>query len=697
MSVRFSKGAGTARARGVAATAAAVALTAAGLVMAAAPPSSASSAFTLFDNTSYRNANLVADDGATRAGVVYDLWNVTCANTSAYNCTLPTKSQFQALVKFAVSGLPATAPITLDFEGIDALSSTPANQAANEFQAWQTLISWTRQVIPASQPLGVYSYDYSLNASEINQLAVLHQNNGLTFFAPSLYNRWATASAWTGNLDAAVANDHQINAGQPIYPYMWPQNEAVAGNPYLSAATWSSELNQLKAATQGAIIWSGTAELGTSSCGWLSATTTFATALSGGGGTGTLAVAAQLPGTCLLTRGQSVSIPVTVTNNGTTTSAATTLGLTAPTGISGILVTTTVPALVPGGTWSTTATLTAETSATLGDAHLSYRIGADTQTQDVIVQDPDLALGKTATQSSTQGSATADLAVDGVTDPAATDSTIAQTQSQANPWWQVDLGASQPIGAVYATGDNAVPQASYYLIVSDSASATIPASPIAPNQWVQTQPGTWVINVFTGNFRATTQYPDYLTDTNPRSLGVVPAPAGLTGRYVRVQLGGTGQLTLAEVQVRPGAPDGPFITDSQRVINGGFETGTLSSWSCYGGTAATVTTPANSGGYALQSTPSTTATGECEQTVSVTPNTTYTLSGFVDPNGANAYLGVTGTGTTDSWTQTSPTTPGYQQLSTTFTTGPSTSSVTLYVHGSKAGPAYHADDFTVTR
>lgn len=231
MSGRSKQRESGARARRVAATVVAGLLGASGLVGSATPSSAASSAFTLFDNTSYSNANLVTDDGATRSGVVYDLWNVTCANTAVYSCTLPTKSQFQALVRFQTAGLPATAPLTLDFEGIDAQYSTPVDQAANEFQAWQTLISWTRQVIPASQPLGAYSYDYSLNTTEITQLASLHQNNGLTFFAPSLYNRWTTASAWTSNLKAAVANDHRINAVQPIYPYIWPQNEAVSETP----------------------------------------------------------------------------------------------------------------------------------------------------------------------------------------------------------------------------------------------------------------------------------------------------------------------------------------------------------------------------------------------------------------------------------------------------------------------------------
>jgi chitinase len=74
----------------------------------------------------------------------------------------------------------------------------------------------------------------------------------------------------------------------------------------------------------------------------------------------------------------------------------------------------------------------------------------------------------------------------------------------------------------------------------------------------------------------------------------------------------------------------------------------------------------------------------------VAPNTAYTLSAWV--NGAYVYLGATGTGTTDpsNWT---PGTGGvYQQLSVSFTTGASTSSVTIYLHGWYGQGTYYADD-----
>ncbi|MBV9712071.1 MAG: carbohydrate binding domain-containing protein, partial [Ktedonobacteraceae bacterium] len=109
---------------------------------------------------------------------------------------------------------------------------------------------------------------------------------------------------------------------------------------------------------------------------------------------------------------------------------------------------------------------------------------------------------------------------------------------------------------------------------------------------------------------------------------------------------------------------------SNLVSNPGFETGNLNSWSCDAGDTV-VTSPVHSGSYAAQLNPSSFTTGQCTQTISVLANTTYTLSAYVD--GPYAYLGVNGYN--DTWTGSS----SYTQLSYTFTTGASTTSVTIYV------------------
>ncbi|HEX4702157.1 MAG TPA: hypothetical protein VH352_08525, partial [Pseudonocardiaceae bacterium] len=91
-------------------------------------------------------------------------------------------------------------------------------------------------------------------------------------------------------------------------------------------------------------------------------------------------------------------------------------------------------------------------------------------------------------------------------------------------------------------------------------------------------------------------------------------------------------------------------------------------------------------------TPSSSDNAQCTQTVSVQPNSAYTLSDFVI--GSFVYLGAAGTGVnTSTWT---PSATSYQQLTTTFTTGATTTSVTVFVHGWYAQPTYNADDISLT-
>ncbi|MGW3323336.1 chitinase [Streptomyces virginiae] len=131
--------------------------------------------------------------------------------------------------------------------------------------------------------------------------------------------------------------------------------------------------------------------------------------------------------------------------------------------------------------------------------------------------------------------------------------------------------------------------------------------------------------------------------------------------------------------------------DADLVRNGGFEAG-LDGWSCSGDSGAVVTTPVHGGSSALRATPAGQDNARCSQTVTVRPDSTYTLGGWVQ--GAYVYLGASGTGTTDvsTWTQT----PGaWKQLTTTFRTGPSTTSVTVYTHGWYGQPAHLTDDLTL--
>ncbi|WP_207755698.1 chitinase [Nonomuraea cypriaca] len=124
------------------------------------------------------------------------------------------------------------------------------------------------------------------------------------------------------------------------------------------------------------------------------------------------------------------------------------------------------------------------------------------------------------------------------------------------------------------------------------------------------------------------------------------------------------------------------------LANPGFEAG-LSGWTCSATSGAqAVPSPAHGGTQALRATPQGNDHARCQQTVNVRPGTTYQLSAWVQ--GTYVFLGATGTGVEAStWGA-----PGGQwgQLRTSFTTGASATSVTVYVNGWYGQSAYLADD-----
>ncbi|WP_042372579.1 glycosyl hydrolase family 18 protein [Streptacidiphilus neutrinimicus] len=127
------------------------------------------------------------------------------------------------------------------------------------------------------------------------------------------------------------------------------------------------------------------------------------------------------------------------------------------------------------------------------------------------------------------------------------------------------------------------------------------------------------------------------------------------------------------------------------LTNGDFETGGLTGWSC-SALDSVVTSPVHGGTHALAGAASSSDDAQCTQTVAVQPNTAYTLSAYVQ--GAYVYLGATGTGVNAStWT---PSNSGYGQLTTSFTTGASTTSVQVYTHGWYGQGTYYADDVSLT-
>ncbi|WP_199806771.1 chitinase [Streptomyces sp. NRRL F-5727] len=158
-------------------------------------------------------------------------------------------------------------------------------------------------------------------------------------------------------------------------------------------------------------------------------------------------------------------------------------------------------------------------------------------------------------------------------------------------------------------------------------------------------------------------------------------------------LGGALALAVGSGLALVGGTGTALAADVNNARNAGFENG-LANWSCSAGSGTAVASPVHTGAGALKATPAGLDNAKCVQTVAVKPNSTYTLSAWVQ--GGYAYLGAsntgTGSGSVSTWT---PDSPSWKQLTTTFTTGASTTSVEIYTHGWYGTAAYFVDDVSV--
>jgi hypothetical protein len=150
--------------------------------------------------------------------------------------------------------------------------------------------------------------------------------------------------------------------------------------------------------------------------------------------------------------------------------------------------------------------------------------------------------GSSASQSSTLEGYQARLAADGMLDSTLANGSVAHTQSEAQPWWQIDLGTEQPISKVRIWNRDNVDCAiascmnlltDFYLFVSTEDFATLPNDPVA-----------------LANHPAVHSY--FHSGVAGRVItfrALDDALQPIQGRYVRIQLAGNGPLALAEVQV----------------------------------------------------------------------------------------------------------------------------------------------------
>ncbi|MEU9040359.1 MULTISPECIES: glycosyl hydrolase family 18 protein [unclassified Kitasatospora] len=193
------------------------------------------------------------------------------------------------------------------------------------------------------------------------------------------------------------------------------------------------------------------------------------------------------------------------------------------------------------------------------------------------------------------------------------------------------------------------------------------------------------------------------------NLSVSGTPAGVTATVTpgSVTAGSSATLTITTTSavaagtypltVTATAPSGTHTAtyaltvtgtgSTTGLVNGDLEAGSLAPWTCQSG-GAVVSTPAHSGTHALQVAATASQTGECSQTVTLKPNTGYTLNGWVQGN--YAYAGVSGGATAASWASSS----GWTKLSVPFTTGAS-GTVTVYLHGWYGQGNVFGDDFSI--
>ncbi len=130
---------------------------------------------------------------------------------------------------------------------------------------------------------------------------------------------------------------------------------------------------------------------------------------------------------------------------------------------------------------------------------------------------------------------------------------------------------------------------------------------------------------------------------------------------------------------------GTQIAQAANILtNPGFESGSLSGWTCSGGSV--VSSPVRSGGYALNGAVSGSDFAQCSQTVTVQSRVRRTRC----RRGCAVR--------TSTWASPAAPPPGrrrpasYTQLTVSFTTGASQTSAQIYLHGWYGQPAYQADD-----
>ncbi|RKE22356.1 glycosyl hydrolase family 18 protein [Streptomyces sp. TLI_171] len=193
------------------------------------------------------------------------------------------------------------------------------------------------------------------------------------------------------------------------------------------------------------------------------------------------------------------------------------------------------------------------------------------------------------------------------------------------------------------------------------------------------------------------------------NLTVSGAPAGVTASLSASSVTAGGSATLTIATTAAAAPGSYTLTVTgtgagkthtasyaltvtgttppSSLANGDLESGTLAPWTCQSG-GAVVGSPVHGGSKALQVVPTASATGQCQQTVTLAPNHSYTLTAWVQ--GPYSYVGVSGGATASTWANGT----SWTKLTVPFTTG-ANGTVTVYLHGWYGQGNVYGDDFSI--
>ncbi|WP_143588121.1 hypothetical protein [Tersicoccus phoenicis] len=222
-------------------------------------PRSAGAHFRLFDNTYYRDSDLSACRTSTSYTVYESRVMALTGQTSAkQELALPDRAAYQSMLRRAVD---RGGPVILDFETLYLKGAR--HVAERRYDKLKRFLTWTRQVFP-NRIVGVYGVLGNTDPAHRDLAKALAPLQDAFF--PTLYTTRSSFTAWRAHLDSVRAEAQRVDPAKRIYPFIWPQFHAAASptKALLPRAMWRSEVEAVAQTMDGAVVWSGARNAGSS-------------------------------------------------------------------------------------------------------------------------------------------------------------------------------------------------------------------------------------------------------------------------------------------------------------------------------------------------------------------------------------------------------------------------------------------------